>query len=354
MPLFLRIAIAKISMDDLTPIIAAIKAGDRHTARKLLRPLLKHPTADRLYLAALLAKPATAEDYLLQALELQPDHQPAQRQLTKLRRAAAAAEPEFIATVTEADQPPLDLLTDVAPRLTTIPRGVTEVDLPPLKQPQTRRPRSVWTYIGCGSIVTLSVTISYVVLLLLGSSLPGQMRSFIARYDERVIEPAGTLVYATPVTTFEGTPLYAHPFLEREIDATPVTEIDGIPVYNRPDAVTIVQPVVIHTLQLNNPLSDVLEPGYAHEYVFSARAGDEIAIAIQFFSPFAQRVGRNVRLFDAQGDTDEADCQRDTILSGDTGVAFICQIDVSGEWKLRLFGREGESSGAYVVAYERF
>ncbi len=344
-------------MDDLTPIIAAIKAGDRQKARRLLRPLLRQPDADRLYLAALLSRPDDAEDYLLQALELQPDHQPSRRQLSKLRRAAAASEPEFIATPSAEDQPPLDLLLDTPSAdfaFPPLPKGVTEAELPPLKQTQIRRRRSVWTYIGCGSTIIFSMTLSYVVLLLLGSSLPGQIRSFISRYDERVLEPQGTVVYATAVATFEGTPLYAESMLEREFDATPVTSIDGTPVYNRPDAVTVVQPVIVRVLELDNPLSEVLEPGYAHEYGFSARAGDEIAIAIQFFSPFAQRVGRNVRLFDSEGRSDESDCQRDTILSGDTGVAFICQINVSGEWKLRLFGREGESSGAYVVAYEQF
>lgn len=338
---------------DLQTVRDAIKAGDKQKARELLRPLLKQPTADTLYLASLLCKKADAERYLREALTLQPDHPQAQRRLSKLM---AAAEPEFVTTASQSSRAPqADPIIWELPSmasLTALPSGLTEADLPPLKSPRPPRRRSPWTYIGCSASIVLSLTLSYITLLLLGSSLPGQIRSVISQYDPRVIAPEGTLVYATPAAFFEGTPLYTQPLAE--IDATPITAIDGTPVYARPDAVTVVQPVISKTLQWDSPLSEVLEPGYAHEYTFTGVRGDELAIAIQFFSPFAQRVGRNVRLIDPEGSAQEESCIRDNILGGDTGVAFICTIHSGGEWKLRIFGREGESSGAYVVAIERF
>ena len=336
--------------DDLQPVIEALKAGDRQQARQLLRPLLKDPTADTLYYASFVCKPTEAEAYLLAALERAPQHRKAQGRLSKIRREAARAAPEFITTAALDALPPLEMLTgaDLTPSST-----VYDADLPP-KRPARRKPRGVFSYIGCGATILLSLSLSYFMLLLLGSSLPGQVRSLLARSDGRVMQPEGTLVYATPVATFEGTPLYAHPFLEREIDATPVVQIEGTPVYARPDAVTVVQPVVSRQLAFSEPLSDVLEPGYAHEYTFAVTRDEEIAIGIQFFSPFAQSVSRNIRVVDLSGDERERACTRESILGGDTGVGFICKPGQSGEWKLRLFGREGESSGAYVVALEKF
>ena len=36
-----------------------------------------------------------------------------------------------------------------------------------------------------------------------------------------------------------------------------------------------------------------------------------------------------------------------------SGTAFICTIYKGGTWKLQVFGRDGESTGAYVITYDR-
>jgi hypothetical protein len=118
--------------------------------------------------------------------------------------------------------------------------------------------------------------------------------------------------------------------------------------------VVVVAPAKTQVLTRQQPISDILEPGFAHEYTFYATQGEELAVGIQFFSPTAQRVSRNIAILDPAGRNAEGQCVRDSLLQGDNGVIFSCQIYASGDWQIRLFGREGESSGVYVVAVETF
>jgi hypothetical protein len=225
----------------------------------------------------------------------------------------------------------------------------------PFKQPQRRRRRSRWFYIAIGSSILMSTSLTYFALMALGSGLPGQIRGLITGIRPVILEPDATLVYATPVAVVDGTPYYGRPLSEiGDANATPVRDINGTPVYARPDAVIVVEPSKSQALQHQQPISDILEPGFAHEYVFDGFQGQELAIGVQFFSPTASRVNRNVVILDPDEVGTDRVCDRDRILEGDNGVAFICQINKTGQWKLRLFGREGESSGAYVVALEVF
>lgn len=342
----------------LQPVIEAIKAGDRQQARRLLRPLLRQPTADRWYVAALLSgSSGAARTSLQRALELDPQHEKARQRLAQL---AGEEQPEF----SEADMPSLtDLVADevVLPTEKPVDLYHARVELDqrlrqqPFKQPPRRRRRSRWLYVSLGSGLLLSLSLSYFALMALGSGLPGQIRGLITGNRPVVLEAGATPVYATPVAVVDGTPYYVRPLSEiGDAGATPVREINGTPVFALPDAVIVVEPSKSQELVEQQPVSDILEPGFAHEYVFSGFQGQELAIGVQFFSPTANRVNRNVVILDPDEFSAERLCERDRILEGDNGVAFICQINKTGQWKLRLFGREGESSGAYVVALEVF
>ena len=82
------------------------------------------------------------------------------------------------------------------------------------------------------------------------------------------------------------------------------------------------------------------------------RRGTEVAIGVQFFSPTAKNVAANVAVLDADGFDAKDKCQKGNILTDGTSVAFTCQIDRTGVWKLQLFGRAGESTGVYAVTYQ--
>ncbi|HLV36551.1 MAG TPA: tetratricopeptide repeat protein [Spirillospora sp.] len=349
---------------ELQPVIAALKAGEKQRARRRLRPLLRQPTADRWYMAALLCEtPQQAIVALERALRIDPDHSRAARRLAQLQNAAAPQTEHE--TISEDDLPPLAALVADEVVIPTVkpynPQPATTRFFESLRRqpirPRPRRKRSIHTYIVIASAILLSLSSTYFVLLVLGSGIPGQLRGYITGAHPALAGPDATVVFATPIAVIDGTPYYAGPlegFGSTAVDATPVTEIQGTPVYARPDAVVVVEPARSVPLTRNQPISDILEPGYAHEYTFSTRQGEEIAVGIQFFSPTAQQVGRNVTVLDPDGRSAEGVCQRDRILQGDNGVVFICPVHRSGEWRVRLFGREGESSGAYVVAIETF
>lgn len=349
---------------ELQPVIRALQAGNRAQAQALLRPLLHQPSADRWYLAALLsATPERALVALNHALALEPHHERARRRLTQLQ---GAVEPEAAHdTIAEEDLPPLaalvadDVVIPVDKPFNPAPveaQFFETLRSRPLKKQQRKRRRTIWTRIALVSGILLSLSSTYFVLLVLGSGIPGRLRGIVTGVHP-IFAPDATVVYATPVAMIEGTPYYGRPLEDygsASIDATPVTEIGGTPVYARPDAVVVVEPVKSAVLTGQQPISDILEPGFAHEYTFTAMQGEELAIGIQFFSPTAQRVSRNVVIIGPNDSSAEGVCQRDHILQGDNGVVFICPVHQSGTWKVRLFGRESESSGAYVIAIEDF
>jgi hypothetical protein len=284
---------------ELKPIRDALDAGEKTEARKRLRPLLaKQPSADLWYLAALAcSSDGQAIRALRKALELEPLHTPANRMLYRLEGEKPRSAPPDI------------LLTPSAP--------LKEDELPPLKKVKYQRKRTVWTYMGCGGSILLSLTAVLIVANFTGSPVLANLLGFLS-------------------------------------GSRPVQEIEGTPVEQREDAPLVVTPQQSKDLRAEGTLSDTLDAGYAHEYTFSASAGEEMAVMVQFLSPTANRVSRNVAILDPSGANAERDCTRDTILQGDSGVVLDCRIQRTGVWRLRIFGRDGESTGAYVVSVERF
>ncbi|MEM6530563.1 MAG: hypothetical protein AAF653_19855, partial [Chloroflexota bacterium] len=167
----------------------------------------------------------------------------------------------------------------------------------------------------------LSVTLSYAVILLLGT---------------------GTFIINPVAETFGG--------------EAPITDYNGTPIADVGNPAELLDlPAALSTdlpLGATNATGDVLRNGLLHEYTFRARAGSSIAVAVQFFSPFAENVFPNVAIIDPDEQLAGDRCRREIIIDAQTGAAFICTIDISGDWRVRIFGRDGASSGVYVVTAE--
>jgi hypothetical protein len=285
---------------ELKPIRDALDAGDKKTARKLIRPLLaQQPSADLWCLAAQACESdEQAIKALRKSLELEPLHSQANRLLHRLEGAKPGPAPEAGSLVTPGSR-------------------LNEDELPPLKKVKYQRQRTVWTYVGCAGSILLSLTAVLIVANFTGSSVVGDVLGFLSGSE-------------------------------------PVREIEGTPVEQREDAPLVVTPQQSKDLRAEGTLSDTLSAGYSHEYTFSATSGEELAIMVQFLSPTANGVSRNIIILDPSGANAERECMRDSILQGDNGVVLDCRIQRTGVWRLRIFGREGESTGAYVVSVERF
>jgi hypothetical protein len=285
---------------ELKAIRDALESGEKAAARKRLRPLLsQQPSADIWYLAALACETdVQAIKALRHALEHEPLHSQANRMLHRLEGAT-----------------PRQASSSSLPVTPTEP--LKEEEIPPLKKVKYHRKRSVWTYIGCGGSILMSLSAVLIVMSYTGSPVLGEIIGFLSGKG-------------------------------------PVREIEGTPVELREDAPLVVTPQQSKNLRAEGTLSDTLDPGYSHEYTFSATRGEELLVGIQFFSPTASRVSRNVAVLDPDGENAERACARDRIIQGDSGLALDCRIHRSGVWRLRIFGREGESTGAYVVSIQRF
>lgn len=285
---------------ELKPIHDALDAGDKAAARKLLRPILaQQPTAEVWYLAARACESdEQAIKALRKALALEPLHTQANRLLLRLEGAKPCQAPQSSYVV-----------TPVTP--------IKEEELAPLKKVKHQRKRTVWTYIGCAGSILLSLTALLIVMNFTGSPVLGNLLGFLS-------------------------------------GSGPVREIEGTPVEQRDDAPLVVTPQQSKNLRTEGTLSDTLSSGYSHEYTFDASAGEEIAVMVQFLSPTASSVSRNVAILNPDGGNGERQCMRDSILQGDNGVVLVCNIDRTGVWRVRIFGRDGESTGAYVVSVESF
>ncbi len=306
---------------DLIPVLSALQAGDKARARELLQSILKFkPTAEAWYLASRAMESADHEMICLQrALALDPYHVDVRRRIRALDASGVAAPDATIPRAVPQPTAPEDLAPDVArPQIDVSDEQMLpeSINKSPLKKPNRRRKRGKWFYVGIIGSIVGSLAASYFVLTVLGSPVPSQIRS-------------------------------------RFTGEEPVTEIDGVPLENVPQAVMQVEPAQTSVLTRSEPLAAALDPGFAHEYTFEAYGGDELAIGIQFFSPTAQRVNRNIAILDPSGRDAENQCERNRILQGDNGAAIICNIHQAGTWSLRLLGIEGQSTGAYVVTIER-
>ncbi|NWG16873.1 MAG: hypothetical protein HXY41_09580 [Chloroflexi bacterium] len=309
--------------DSLQPVREAIKAGDKRRARELLRPLLADdPTADTWFLAAQ-ASPTREQAirFLNRALALDPTHERAGRALSRLSAPADDALPPLESLV----QPPI---------------SIPETALPPLKKARAQRRRSSWALVGLAGSLLLSLSLTYAALTALGSPIAAQVRAILGGGPSQSSE--GTPVFGQPRQPDSGAPVIGQPSGGG----------DGS-IGSSPSSSFVVRPNKSVELKRQQPVSDVLDAGFAHEYTFEAARGEEIAVGVQFLSPTAKKVGMNVAVIGPDGYNAESRCQRDQILTDGSSVAFICTVHQSGIWKLQLFGRDGESTGVYVVTYER-
>jgi hypothetical protein len=187
--------------------------------------------------------------------------------------------------------------------------------LAPLKKPRRKRKRTVWTYITIASIVLLNVTLSLFVAFALGTDFAGKLRNLV--------------IGRSPSQTINGTPM-------RDI---PNIALTLTPSYNR-------------DLTDQKTTGDIMVAGDVHEYKFQAATGQELAINVQFISLTAKKVGRNVGIVRPDGTNAENTCQRDSILKDGSSVVFICKIDKTGLWHVRIYGIVNQSTGAYVVGIQ--
>jgi hypothetical protein len=316
-------------LDTVQPVLEAVEKGDLRRARQLLRPLLENPTADVWYAASFVyEQPDHQIGCLRRSLKIDPMHGDARRRLKLLRDGKPLPERDLlpsldalVATVKAPEPPP------------PAPRSIWNL--------RRRRRSRRWALVGIAGSALLSLSAAYFVLTVLGSPIAAQVRGFFTG--------------SQPVNEAEGTPVFGQPS-----SATFPTPVRGAPAASAsPVAMSSDNQVRVRTTQSKpldweSPLSDVLDSGYAHEYTFTPRVGDEVAIGIQFFSPTAQNVGPNVAVLNPSDHDAEGVCQRDSIMQDGSGTAFICQIDEPGTWKVQLLGRLGESTGVYIITIDRF
>jgi hypothetical protein len=305
----------------LLAVHKAISMGDVQRARKLLKTLAKDlpEKADVYYYGAFVASNARqAEQMLRRALSVDELHSGANRLDYILR-----TEGFDTLRITPPDEP-----RDSGVTITQTHKTLKTEDIVERQRAVNRRyrrgffrnrRRSGWTFLGW---LVLSLSSSWLVMLLLG--IGSQFTSPVARL----------LGAPEPIQTIGGQPVtsYQNPATLSELPSSSSGEIE------RGEAGTT---------------GDVMRAGALHEYTFEARQGEVLAVAVQFFSPFAENVVDNVAVKDPEGRAAGERCQRDFIIDEKTGVVFICRVDVSGDWLLRIYGREGESSGVYIVSAER-
>lgn len=323
----------------LTAVWAALQAGDRDLARRLLSPLLKNPTAEAWYLAAhLVDEPEQAIMCLRRALALDPWHGAANRMLSKLEGDQPGKASEVIieqdsrqkktafVTPTPPPQPATattevattDQSAETAPETDESGRGQRRRKNVPTNLERTGRRRRRWGRIAL--IFSVFAMLPCSVIALTGVGL---MSGVLTRY---VILTGGP------------TPVY-------EIDSVPIEDIDDAPLLIPPSRNLPPPPGGAEVQD-----ATVLEAGYTHQYEFNARSGQVLAVYVQFLSVAAQNVPRNVVIFDPDGIEASGICERDAILQDGTNIIYICPIDKSGTWSVRILGRSEESVGAYFVA----
>jgi hypothetical protein len=321
----------------------------------LLKPLLDaHPSAELWWMAACACESEEQEiGCLRRALKLDPKYADARVRYTELRRTRHDEMMPPLESLVD-DLPPMELLTD----FTEFIRTPVPVDIQAVKASKRRQQGRRWTVVGCGGSILMSLSLGYFAMTVLGSPIPAQIRSFLS--GDAPAAPANAQpIFGKPAPTSEAESEFMVESGSSEgengsDEAVPTP--DNNPQTYADDAAAggyEVKPNKSQAIVDGKASTDVLDPGYAHEYTFTTTAGSEFAIAIQFFSPTATSVDTNVAIVDGDGVNAESHCERDSIFVDGSGVAFICQVHQGGTWKLQVFGREGQSTGVYVVTYER-
>lgn len=289
----------------------ALKEGNKLRARRLAKVILQdNPSADAWFLAAhAMESDEQRIRCLKQALELDPWHQKANRMLLKLEDSPRdTREMEMIRQTQELTQTPgmknvLDIKREGKP-------------LEFQKRAKRRKRLNRMLVIG---FLVLSMSCTVITFSLIG-----------------VIQ--GPLAF---LIQLGGGP-------------APVTELDGTPIRDVRNAAATIEPA----RQVENVSEDVnvLEHGYVHEYSFEVRSGDEVSGYVQFMSVSADDVEANVLIVNPRDQIVGRDvCNflgEAGLLGGDGNVTFTCFINVTGTWRIRMLGVNGESVGAYFVGVE--
>ncbi len=318
--------------DSLTIIREEIAKGHVVRARKILRMLLEEtPTAPLWYLASTVCESPEQElGCLRQALKIDPNHLHARERYIELKKARR-----------EEMMPPLMVLVEDLPEPGTVP--APELDPFTAKRLRHKQSQRRWAALSLVATVVMSLSSTYFVLTVLGSPIPAQIRAIVSGQSGN--DHAGRPVFGTQTGSGQlNTP------------NAPVPPVSATNENYSAEAAAggfVVRPNKTEDLQAEKPINDVLDPGFAHEYLIKANKGEEIAVAVQFFSPTAHKVAANMAMLDPDGYNAVAQCERGSILTDGSSVTYICKINKSGNWKLQLFGHSGESTGVYIVTYQR-
>jgi hypothetical protein len=302
-------------IQQILSIEAAIKSGDKAHARRLLQPLLERtPTAELWYFAALASEtPDDEAKCLSKVLALDPTHGKAKSRMIALQQAKPAdVKPKIKPISVQRSSPPVTTEEPPKPRL----KSIENIDLERIKPVKHGRKRSSWRLVGCLGFIAVSLASSFFVMSVLGMGFAGWLVGLLT-------------------------------------GSQPVTQIDGVPIEDVAHAPLLVPANRSVEIEPGQQQVDILYPGYAHEFMFNTRSGVEMSIFVQFISPTAKNVSPNVVVVDPSGNDAESRCDRGGILTDNSGVTFTCRIDQGGGWRVRIFGREGESSGAYYVTAQQ-
>jgi hypothetical protein len=307
-------------------IEALIQVGEKRQARRRLRPLLdQSPTPELWMLAAQACEDREQEmGCIRQALRLDAEYAPALKRAAELEQAPAK---------------PLSL-PPVRPR----PRREA-VNAFADREANRQRTRRSWNRVYLVGVILLSLSSAYFVLTYFGSPIPAQIRQWFSGEQPSSRRPD----FGRPVGV--GDP--AQGTSSAPSGMTPGTEVTPGSYSTQAASEGVqIRPQKTEALSEGSPASDVLDAGFLHEYTFDVPAGAELALAVQFFSPTAKSVGRNVAIIDPDGYNADALCERSQILVDGSSVAFICSIPRGGRYKVQIWGQPGESTGVYVVTYD--
>lgn len=317
--------------DALTIVREEIAKGHVIRARKILRMLLEEtPTAPLWYLASTICEtPEQEMGCLKNALKIDPNHIHARERYIELKKVRR-----------EEMMPPLMVLVEDLPEPGAIKAAPDPFTAKRIRRKQSQRR---WAVVSLVATITMSLSSTYFVLTMVGSPIPAQIRAFVSGQTGN--DRAGKPIFGNQTGSGQlNTP------------NAPVPPVSATNENYSAEAAAggfVVRPNKSEQLQAEKPVNDVLDPGFAHEYLLKASKGEEIAIAVQFFSPTAHKVASNMAVLDPDGYNASAQCERGSILSDGSSVTYVCKINKSGNWKLQLFGHSGESTGVYIVTYQR-
>ncbi len=318
--------------DSLTIIREEIAKGHVVRARKILRILLEEtPTAPLWYLASTICETPEQElGCLKQALKIDPQHLHARERYIELKKEHRTVM-----------MPPLVVLVEDLPEPGAVPPSPPDPFT--AKRLHRKQLQRRWAMVSLAAGVIMSVSSTYFVLTMMGSPIPAQIRAIVSGQSGN--DRAGKPVFGTQTGSGQvSTP------------NAPVPPVSATNENYSKEAAAggfVVQPNKSETLQPEKPVNDVLDPGFAHEYILKASKGEELAVAVQFFSPTAHKVAANMAMLDPDGFNASSQCERGSILTDGSSVTYICKINKTGDWKLQLFGHSGESTGVYIVTYQR-